>query len=263
MKYPIRSLIRTSSDYSFLSLDLSAAEAWIVAALAQDANMMRELQAKTIHEYAASLIFGKPKHLIDEGERYVGKKGNHSLNYRTKPSTLADSINLEGIISVTDAQAKVYYDNWHSGFNVKYWWAEIDTKIGRDRTLITPYKRKRIFYGFINDDLLKEATAYVPQSTVGDHMMGAVQSELGIEGGILTIFNRIARPSKGDIRLIQTAYDSVLIECPQTLLQEVGEWCIDILTRPLIVNGQTITIPVDCDVYPERWGENKYKFVRR
>jgi hypothetical protein len=94
-------------------------------------------------------------------------------------------------------------------------------------------------------------------------MMGAVQPELGIEGGILTIYNKIAKPSKGDIRLIQTAYDSVLIECPKTLLEEVGEWCIDILTRPLIVNGQSITIPVDCDVYPERWGENKYKFAKR
>jgi hypothetical protein len=136
------------------------------------------------------------------------------------------------------------------------WWAEIDDKLRRDRILITPYRRKRTFLGLWNDDLLKEATAYVPQSTVGDHMNGAVQPELGIEGGLKAIYHQIIIPSKEEIKMIQTAHDSVVLDCPKPLISEISEQTVSLLHRPLVVNGETFTIPVDCDIYPERWGEH-------
>jgi hypothetical protein len=135
------------------------------------------------------------------------------------------------------------------------WWAEIDDTLRRTRCLVTPYRRKRMFFGLWNDDLLKEATAYVPQSTVADHMNGAVQPELGIEGGLLEIYRKIVVPSKFEVKMIQTAHDSVVLETPKPLLSEMSEKVVSILKRPLVVNGETFTIPVDCDIYPERWGE--------
>ena len=254
--YPIRSIIRARDGCSLISVDLSAAEAWVVAYLANDVNMQRELENGDLHKFAASIIFQKPVEEITKSERYVGKKANHSLNYRTSASKLCESINKEGIITVSLPQAKTYWTRWHAAFNVKYWWAEIDDKLRRDRILITPYRRKRIFYGLWNDDLLKEATAYVPQSTVADHMNGAVQPEVGRRGGLLEIYRKIVVPSKGEIKMIQTAHDSVLIECPQKLISEISQRVLSLLRRPLMVNGQTFTIPVDCDIYPERWGES-------
>lgn len=254
-KIPLRSIIRARDGCSLISVDLSAAEAWVVAYLARDLNMQRELAGGDLHKYAASIIFQKPTTEITKEERYVGKKGNHSLNYRTSAGKLCESINKEGIITVSLPQTKTYFERWHSAFSVRMWWAEIDDKLRRDRTLITPYKRKRIFFGLWNDDLLKEATAYVPQSTVADHMNGAVQPELGIEGGLLTIYRDIILPSKEEIRMIQTAHDSVVLECPRPLISETSEQTVSILKRPLVVGGETFTIPVDCDIYPERWGE--------
>ena len=86
-------------------------------------------------------------------------------------------------------------------------------------------------------------------------MNGAVQPELGIEGGLLTIYRNIILPSKEEIRMIQTAHDSVVLECPRPLISEISEQTVSILKRPLVVGGETFTIPVDCDIYPERWGE--------
>jgi DNA polymerase-1 len=255
VKYPFRSIIRAREGCSLISVDLSAAEAWVVAYLARDENMKRELADGDLHKYAASIIFQKPVNLITKSERYVCKKGNHSLNYRTSAGKLCESINKEGIVTVSLPQAKTYYERWHSAFNVRMWWAEIDDKLRSTRTLITPYKRQRYFFGLWNDDLLKEATAYVPQSTVADHMNGAVQPELGIEGGLLTIYRKIILPSKKEIKMIQTAHDSVVLETPKALISEVAEQTVSILKRPLMVNGETFTIPVDCDIYPERWGE--------
>lgn len=255
MKYPIRSIVKAPPGYSLISADLSAAEAWVVAYLANDENMKKYLQLKKIHEFAASVIFDKTLDTILPLERYTGKKANHSLNYKTSAEELVRSINKEGVITISVAKGKIYYTKWHSVFNVKYWWAEIEQRMYRDRTIITCYGRKRVFYGQINSDLLKEATAYEPQSTVADHMNGAVQKEIGIEGGLKKLYEDIVIPSGGYIRMIQTAYDSILIECPTSLCKEIGEQTVSILTRPLMVNGQTFTIPVDCDIYPERWGE--------
>jgi len=254
-KVALRSMIRAREGCSLISTDLSAAEAWVVAYLARDVNMQRELAGGDLHKYAAAIIFQKDSSLITKEERYVGKKGNHSLNYRTSAGKLCESINKEGIVTVSLPQAKTYYERWHSAFNVRMWWADIDDKLRRDRTLITPYRRKRIFYGMWNDDLLKEATAYVPQSTVADHMNGAVQPELGVRGGLLAIYQDIIKKSNNEILMIQTAHDSVVLECPKPLVDEISEQVVSLLRRPLVVNGETFTIPVDCDIYPERWGE--------
>lgn len=255
-RLPLRSIIRARANCSLISVDLSAAEAWIVAYLARDENMKRELADGDLHKYAASIIFQKPANLITKEERYVGKKGNHSLNYRTSAGKLCESINKEGIVTVSLPQAKTYYERWHSAFNVRMWWAEIDDTLRKARAITTPYRRKRTFFGLWNDDLLKEATAYVPQSTVADHMNGAVQPELGIPGGLLEIYRKIIVPSAGEIKMIQTAHDSVVLECPKPLLSEISEQTVSILRRPLVVNGEEFTIPVDCDIYPERWGEH-------
>lgn len=255
--YPIRSIIRAREGCSFISVDLSAAEAWIVAYLANDENMKRELGEGDVHKFAASIIFQKKKEDVTKIERNeVGKPCNHSLNYRTSANMLAQTINKKGVITVSLPQAKTYWTRWHAVFNVKFWWAEIDDKLRRDRVLVTPYGRKRTFYGLWNDDLLKAATAYVPQSTVADHMNGAVQDELGIKGGLLELYHKIILPANKEIKMIQTAHDSVILECPKILISEISQQTVSILRRPLIVNGQSLTIPVDCDIYPERWGES-------
>ena len=260
--YPIRSFIKAPEGYSLISADLSAAEAWVVAYLAADENMKKYLGLKKLHEFAASVIFDKPLDQITYMERYTGKKGNHSLNYKTSAEELVRSINKEGIITISVAKGKIYYAKWHTAFNVKYWWREIEDKINRTRTITTTYGRKRVFYGIINSDLLKEATAYEPQSTVADHMNGAVHDELNIKGGLKSIYENIILPSNNSIRMIQTAYDSILIECPTNLCKEIGERVVKELERPLIVNGQSFTIPVDCDIYPERWGEGAISLDR-
>jgi len=254
--YPIRSIIRARDGCSLISVDLSAAEAWIVAYLANDLNMQRELREGDVHKFAASIVFQKALEDVTKIERNeVGKPCNHSLNYRTSANKLCETINKKGVITVSLPAAKTYWNRWHSVFNVRFWWSEIDDKLRRDRTLVTPYGRKRTFFGLWNDDLLKEATAYVPQSTVADHMNGNVQDELGIEGGLLTIHNRIIKKHDDEIKMIQTAHDSVVIETPRTIISEIAEEVVSILRRPLVVNGETFTIPVDCDIYPERWGE--------
>jgi len=263
-KLPVRSMYVSPPGKTLCAFDLSAAEAWIVAYLANDNNMKRELRDGDLHSFAACNIFdipvdhsieGKAKYAhVPKDKRYVGKKMNHAGNYRTGPFKIAEFINKEGIISVSVSQAKVFHAKWLNVSNLHNWWGEIDFIAASTCYMTTVYGFSRKFWGMYNDDLKKEMTAFEPQSTVADHMHGAIQKEVGQRGGNLAIFHDIIKPSKGEITMTNTAHDSVMLEVPNALVSEVCEHVIQLLTRPLIVKGEEFTIPVDAEV-GDRWGE--------
>ena len=259
---PLRSIIRAPTDYSLISIDLSAAESWVVAHLASDANMKRELATGDLHSFSARVIYNKQEGApVEKQERDMGKTMNHSCAYRTSPNMLTMAINKKGGMVVSLPQVKRWHERWHRVFNIRYWWMEVEEKLRLTRTLTTCYGKRRRFYGIWNNDLLKEATAYEPQSTVGYHMNGAIHPDLGIPGGIRDIRNQITSRNP-EIRMIQTAHDSVLIECPKAVELEIAERASRLLHRPLVVNGQEFTIPVDCVIYPERWEEDGKKMPK-
>lgn len=264
-KLPLRSMYVAPKGKMLCAFDLSAAEAWIVAYLSNDSNMKRELDGGDLHSFSATGIFdiavdltipGKKKYagLISEEQRYVGKKMNHAGNYRTGPFKIAEFINKEGMISISVADAKRFHAKWLSTFNLQNWWSEIDYIASTTRTMQTVYGFRRKFWGIYGDDLKKEMTAFEPQSTVADHMHGAIQPEVGVRGGNLAIYEDIVLPSKGEIVMNNTAHDSVMLEVPTQLVNEIVPQVISLLRRPLIIKGEQFTIPVDAEV-GERWKE--------
>lgn len=264
-KLPLRSMYVAPKGKMLCAFDLSAAEAWIVAYLSSDSNMKRELDGGDLHSFSATGIFdiavdltipGKKKYagLISEEQRYVGKKMNHAGNYRTGPFKIAEFINKEGMISISVADAKRFHAKWLGTFNLQNWWSEIDYIASTTRTMQTVYGFRRKFWGIYGDDLKKEMTAFEPQSTVADHMHGAIQPEVGVRGGNLAIYEDIVLPSKGEIVMNNTAHDSVMLEVPIQLVNEIVPQVISLLRRPLIIKGEQFTIPVDAEV-GERWKE--------
>lgn len=269
-KLPIRSIICAPKDYYLISADLSQAETWVVAYLANEqkikdalANGKKSL-GTDIHSVTAIWFYNIPEGVLpSDQQRYVGKKGNHQCSYRGGPYKLAESINKESdkppFVTVSVAEAKQLHQRWLELFGkVQLWWFDIEEKIRRDRTLVTCYRRQHKFYGMINDSLFKEATAFEPQSTIADHMLGAVQPELGIKGGLKGIYNNIVSPSKGEIRLTNTAHDSAILEVPKSIYREVAERVIKELKRPMMIKGEEFTVPVDIE-YGEHWNEGMEK----
>ena len=264
-KLPIRSMYVAPKGKVLCGFDLSAAEAWVVAYLSNDTNMKRELAEGDLHSFSACGIFdvpldlsvpGKAKYagVINEEQRYVGKKMNHAGNYRTGVTKITEFINKEGIISISVADAKRFHSKWLATFNLQRWWSEIDYIASTSRTMRTVYGFERTFWGIYGDDLKKEMTAFEPQSTVADHMHGAIHPDVGIRGGNIAIYEDIVLPSNGEIAMCNTAHDSVMLEVPTSLVNEVVEQTITLLRRPLVIKGEEFTIPVDAEV-GERWKE--------
>lgn len=260
MKYPIRSQIIAPKDFYLLACDLSQAEAWVVAYKARDVHMKGALTDKRpgfdIHSQTGRIVNDLPFDApVTKEQRYAGKKSNHALNYRMKAEQFARVINKEGLMSVTTKQTRIWYNKYHSFYNVKLWWAEIEQQLNINRTITTCYGRRRVFYGQWGDELFKVATAFEPQSTVADHMFGAIHPELGIAGGMLGVYRNIVKGREREIRITNTAHDSILLEVHKSIdVKEISDQVLQQLERPIVINGEQFTIPADAE-WGERWGE--------
>lgn len=264
--YPIRGIVVAPKDHLLVNFDLAQAESWIVAYLADEPKMKQALLFGDIHRETAQHAFleisDEEWEKIESKEkklrRYTGKQYNHATAYRMGPYKAMEVINKRSdkppYLTVTLAESKTYYQKWHSYYHLDPWWASIESQLNQTRTLTTPYNRVRYFFGQWGNELFKEATAYVPQSTVADHMNGKVQSSLGIKGGVLEVKKQLH--DKKALRIINQSHDSILNIIHKDVWKEVAEQTHKLLLRPLIVNGEELTIPVDCEV-GERWGELK------
>lgn len=265
----IRSIIHAPKDHVLVSWDLKQAESWIVAFLADEKNMKHSLMFSDFHRDTACVLFHKTTEDLQALEksdkvqykkmRYIGKQQNHAKAYRESAMRAAQIINKHSdeppYVTVTFEESREYDRLWHEHYNVKPWWAEIEETLDREaRTLTTPYGRVRTFFQPWGQDLFKSATAHVPQSTVADHFNGAVQPELGIEGGLLSIHKQFVL--RNVFKLINQSHDSCIAEVHKDRVNDVIEPVTKLIKRPLVIKGEQFTIPVDCEV-GETWGELK------
>lgn len=276
MKYAIRSQFIAKPDHLLLAFDLSQAETWVVAHLANEQNMMEALKYGDIHSQTATVLYDRAndcKHKwtdckdgktcsvcgvsVTTIERYAGKQNNHAQSYLMGPFKLAEVFNKNSdkppYMIVSNAEAKVMSVKWHSYYNLKPWWDDVKYKLDKNkRVMETVYGFRRTFFGQWGDELIKEATAFEPQSTVADHALGAIQKELGIKGGILEVSRLCKRI--GGARPVHTAYDSIMLEVHRDAVYDIAPQVYGLMLRPLVINGMEFTIPVDGEV-GERWGE--------
>lgn len=276
MKIHIRSMVRAPKGKQILAFDLSQAESWVVAFLAKEPNMKRALMFGDIHtETAGSALFypkvGCPhewskdtqtcilcNRKIEKTMRYVGKRYNHASAYRMGPERAAQVINKDSdkppYFTVTVKQSREFSKAWHDYYNLKIWWSEIERQLSATRTLVTPYGRSRTFFASWGNELFKEATAYVPQSTVGDHFNGCLHPTIRQEGGLLSIYKAFVKDYP-DRKIINQSHDSAMIEFPITDdTKELIEGVKHYMLRPIEINDEVFTIPVDVEL-GERWGE--------
>lgn len=289
MKLDYRSIFVAPPKKTLVSVDLSQAETWVVAYLANEYNMKRVLNDPDgdIHlSTAGSAIFyprtGCPHEwsksqqictqcnlAIGKDQRYIGKRYNHASSYRMGPDKAAEIINSDSdkppYVTVTIRQSRAYTEAWHSFYNVKGWWREIEEQIDRGRTITTVYGRSRTFYGQRGDSLYREATAYEPQSTVADHFNGVICLELGVEGGLQSIYKRLIKPyfcggkscnHTECHKIINQSHDSCILELPSSSAKDIGLECMSLLLRPLVIKNETFTIPVDGKI-GDRWEDDK------
>lgn len=279
-KTSIRSLYIAPKGFTLVSLDLAQAESWVVAYLADERNMKHSLHFGDIHTDTAGnalyfynvncqhewvkkpdkeFICSKCNSVITKPMRYLGKKQNHANSYRMGAVRGAETVNAESdkppYVTVSIDEFRELQDRWHKYYYLRGWWSRIEEQLHINRTLITVYRFKRTFYQQWGDELFKEATAFEPQSTVAQHFNGAIQPELGIAGGLIEVYRQLIKPYRQDgHKIVNQAHDSCILEVPSSSAVDIANEAASLLYRPLQINGEQFSIPVDGEI-GDRWGE--------
>lgn len=248
-------MIIAPKDHLILSCDLSQAESWVVAYLANDANMKDVLLRGVLHETTARGIYNlTPDSIPSKEQRYGGKKTNHSTAYRISAERAAEEYNLESPdgSTISVRQARQFQTVWHELYpRIRGWWFDIDyTLAANHNTMVTPYGFPCTFYGILDSAMKKQATAFVPQSTVADHFNGKIQKGNEIPGGLLE-FDRVAPK---EVSIVNQSHDSFLAYVPKSIVMDVYHLAKKVFYRPVIIKGEECWIPVDGEI-GERWGE--------
>ncbi len=256
-KVSIRSQFVASPGCVLIQWDLSKAESWVVAWLADDYNMKQSLLHGDIHtDTAANALFQVPKEQITKVMRYTGKRWNHASAYRMGYKKAMAVVNGESdkppYLVVSLQESKTFSLRWHGYYpNVKsIWWREIEEKAAKNRTIVNTYGVVHMFFERWGEELFRQMTAWEPQSTIAVHMNGMVHPELGIKGGVVEVHKQF----KDALLIVNQSHDSIIADVPKANVDDVLIPVSNLLRRPLIVNGEEFTIPVDAEM-GERWGE--------
>lgn len=157
--------------------------------------------------------------------RQIGKKSNHALNYMMG----SHRFSMESGLSLTEAErARALY--LRAYYSLPEWWNEINEQLHKNRTVVNPAGQPRRFLGTLDDKLLKEAVAHIPQSTSVWIVNSAMSKIYDVETHRAEILSQV--------------HDSLLFQHSYNELEQIESFCIyakDALEPKLTVTNDDIT----------------------
>ena len=262
----LRRMFIPYAGHSFLQMDLSQAEARVVAVLSNDTPLLQKFEAGIdVHSELAANIDGREWDGTREPEdsRFIGKTGRHSYNYGVKKTTFMLQVNTDadkfGIdLRISEWKAGQILDavrRKHPSVE-QVFHAEVQRILDECRTLYNPFGRRRVFFDRWGHELFKEGFAFIPQSTVRDQMLSFMIQ-------VKKDYPRLAR------KIAVEAHDSLLFHCPNGMLDELDAYCrkwhhnhpID-FSKCSIARDYSLRIPCDIEVGENYKDLKKYKGKR-
>ena len=241
-----RSWIIADLGMYLLYVDLSQAEARMVAWLSQCKTLMDMFDAasspagllpclcgsgriakkccKDVHRLSAALIFSKPVQSITGDERQLGKKIRHARNYMMGPYTFSATTGL----TVRECKRLLRLDE-STYPEIPLWWNQISLQLSKTRTLKNPFGRERIFFGRPYDDAtLREAIAFIPQSTVPDIVNLAYM-----------------KVQNAGLQVLMQGHDALLVQAYERDVERACLFVKKALEIPFLVHGVQRIIPAE------------------
>lgn len=258
----VRTMYVPDPGYIFFNLDLSQAEARLVALLSRDIELLALFDTVDIHAFTAAMIFkGDYKNFLktpagEPPERFIGKTARHAGNYGMGKHRLMQTVNTDakkyGIdLQISEYRAGKILNTFHE-FTPKIrsvFHKEVERALEEhERLLFNPFGRRRRFYERWGESLFKEAYAFIPQSTVSDHLKRAM---LRVKKQMPKLVFQIEAHDAcfGEAR--EKDIDDVVSLIKYELMQPI-DFSLCTLSRGSIV------IPADIEI-----GEKSYKDLRK
>jgi uracil-DNA glycosylase family 4 len=208
----LRSIFLPDPGFIFVEVDLSQAEARIVALLSEDSELLSlfELGVDVHKRTAANIFFDDVTKTskIDKGMRFIGKESRHAGNYDVQKKRFMQMVNSDakkfGIdVEISEWKANQILEKFHAmhpKIRAVFHAGVVRVLEENNRTLVNAYGRPRQFLERWDDALFRSAFAQIPQSTVADKT----------KSSMLAILARLP-----DTRFVLEAHDAFLALVPR------------------------------------------------
>lgn len=171
----------------------------------------------------------------DFSYRDMAKRGSHLSNYMGGARTAARALKVP-VELIEDFQSRYCRGSSSAYPCISQWWQWTAQQIQTHRMLTTPFGRERHFFGRPNDDnTLREAIAFLPQSTTADRM----------NLGLWRVWKYVP-----EVQLLAQTYDSITFQFREESDEDsIVSRCLDLIRvelsrpdgRPYVVPGEAKT----------------------
>jgi len=251
--------VPSHADWQLCQFDYSQGENRLTAFFANDRERLNRLSDPKFSEHkwnAAQLFDMDYADVVKDNSKDApygkAKRVGHGLNYGMGPQKISNLFDLE-LKEVKDLVAK-----WKTVNHETVEWQQRTAKQAEsDGYLTTPFGRKRWFY---TQSLYTESLSFVPQSTLADviyrAMIALMYERINWPREKAALIARVVEPLPRPARLLVQVHDSLVIECPRALTDDVVEVVHRVMTQGWPELGG-LSIPVECEVAApgESWGE--------
>ena len=209
----LRDIFIADEGWKLCGIDLEQAESrevgWQTGILFDDWAYLDACYAGDLHTFVCKMTWpdlkwtGDPKadkalaerkFYREYSRRDMAKKLGHGSNYHGKPFTMARHAKIP--VKLAEAFQHSYFEAFPG---IPRWHRHVAQQLQTVQHLSTPWDRTRYFFGRPNDDAtLREAIAFVPQSSTGDRM----------NRGLYNIWESMG----SDVQLIAQVHDAVYFQ---------------------------------------------------
>ena len=243
----------------FCQLDLAQAESKLVAYLSLPfgRSYLQACESSDLHTTVTRLVWpeifagatlsdkeiAKRPFYRHFSYRDMAKRGGHGTNYGGSDAVIAMHLNIP------KAQASLFQKKYFGAFaEIPRWHNDVRMRLASTRQITTPLGRRCFFPGRPWDnDTIKSAIAYAPQSSIGDIL----------NLGFLKVWKKYDKihNSNYPIEILTQVHDSILFQ----YAEKDESWIVPLIQRelqvPVEINGEVCRIGVDAQI-GWNWGKH-------
>jgi len=243
----LRRIFISDPGYKFANIDLKSGDSFglgmILHELFGDSNYLDACESGDIHTSVSRLAWKelewvgdlrRDKELAENTTAYrdlsvrdMAKKLGHGTNYLGTPFTMARHTHVERSV-IEEFQTRRYFPAFPS---IQLWHAHVRSQLQSQGHMVTLLGRKRWFFGRRNDDnVVREAVAYEPQSITSDV----------INGSMLNLWR------KNLCQILLQVHDSILVQYREERENEILPAILEAMDYPIhLPSGRIVRIPLD------------------
>ena len=243
----VKGCIKAKPGNKIVAMDLTTAEVYCAAVLADDKALMKVFQdGGNFHSNIAKLVFNLPCEVDQVAEFYsterqMAKAVTFGIMYGAGPKKISEQVSKDSGKYFSTSEAKEVIEDYFKQFHrLKKWLDDSKTLIEKQAYLYSFFGRKRRLPNVKSTD--KAIAAHEVRSGI-NALVQSVASDVNLLGAIDA--HREVKSKKLPVKMFALVHDSILAEVPESL---VDEYC-EILQRN-VQKDRGLSIPgcaIGCD----------------